>query len=1187
MSDLAKRLATLSPEKRKVLLRQLQKNQAVESPKQTILPRLQEGNIFPLSSAQQRLWFLDQLEPESAAYLIPGVLRFQGIIDIKSLQKSLQALVQRHEILRTTFSEQDRQPVQIIHTTMQVKLPLIDLQGLDHEQRTQVAQQLARQEAQRPCDLSQGPLLRTTILRQEQEVHILLLTQHHIITDGWSHSILTHELATLYHSYATGQPASLPTLPIQYVDYTLWQRQWLQEKMVKEQLAYWRTQLAAAPHLDLPTDHPRPAIQTYRGSSMTWQLPLALSEDLYELSRQQEVTLFMLLLASFQVLLMRYSRQSDISVGTSIANRHHAEVEGMIGFFVNTLVLRTNLSGDPTFQQLLQRVREVCLGAYTHQDLPVEYIAEVLERERDLSRSSLFQVMFALQNEPTRQSEFVNIQMSQLEIEHTLSKFDLSFFVEETAQGLYTMVEYSTELFEAETIQRMLGHWQVLLAAIVENPAQTIESLPLLTQDERQQLLVQWNQTSSTLAPPLSLHASFELQVERTPEAIALVYEEHCLTYRELNARANQLAHYLRSHGVSVDQPVGLFISRSLEVLIGLLGILKAGGAYVPLDASYPLKRLAFMLQDAGPAILLTQQAFLAQARELTTHQHIAASLLCLDQPPPELAQQATDNPHSGCLPENLAYVMYTSGSTGQPKGVALSHGALCNLMAWQEQDCPLRPGTVVLQFAPLGFDASCQELFSTWQRGGKIVELSSDEMRRDLERWFVPYAGLQNVAMWATQQEQTSRAHLQAIMTAGEQLQMTPAIVNWLRQMPGCILYNYYGPTESHVVTTQELCGDPAHWPLFPPIGRPISNTQIYVLDQHLQPVPIGVAGELYIGGVSLARGYFHRPEWTAERFIPDRWSPVPGARLYRSGDLARYRTDGAIEFLGRVDSQVKLRGYRIEPGEIETVLQAQPAVREAVVVLQERLDGEKSLVAYVVAVPGAHLSSEDLRGWLRQQVPDYMVPASLVFLDALPLTPSGKIDRQALPVPDQSPLHDGVVIGPRTPLEELICMIWADLLHLPPSQVSIHDNFFTLGGYSLLATQVISRLRQRVQVEVPVRRLFESPTVAVWLNGSSNFCARKMPPGGHRWWLGNDHRHFPSPLLNNGSGSLISWSQEILLICSPAPSLCKGKSPCRIWRRASRHWFSDMRVYARPLPNRTDRLCRSFMRADRYGYL
>ncbi|WP_149404649.1 non-ribosomal peptide synthetase, partial [Dictyobacter arantiisoli] len=1046
---------------------------------------------LPLSFAQQRLWFLDQLEPGSAAYLVPSALRMQGTIDIWRLEESLHALIQRHESLRTTFAEHDGQPLQVIHATRPVRLPLIDLQGLDPERREREAHYLAEQEAQRSCDLTQGPLLRTSILRLEREEHILLLTLHHIITDGWSNGILVRELTDLYRSFVAEQPSSLSPLPFHYADYALWQRQWLQGEVLEAQMAYWRTQLSAATLLDLPTDHPRPAIQSYRGASLTWQLPISLSENLQMLSRQQDVTLFMLLLASFQVLLMRYSGQSDISVGTPIANRQHEEIEGVMGFFVNTLVLRTDLSGSPTFQQVLQRVREVCLGAYAHQDLPFELLVESLEQVRDLSRSSLFQVMFVLQNAPGGQSEVAGIHMHPLEVQQTQSKFDLTLFVEETERGFSGTVEYSTELFEPETIQRLLGHWQVLLAAIVENPTQGIEDMPLLTQNEREQLLIQWNQTVALPVLPLTLHESFEQQVERTPETIALVYEEQHLTYRELNARANQLAHYLHLHGVSLDQPVGLFMPRSLELLIGLLGVLKAGGAYVPFDASYPLQRLTFMLQDANPALLLTQQAFLPHARALIEPLSASVPLLCLDQPPEELKQQSIDNLHVGCLPENLAYVMYTSGSTGQPKGVALPHEALRNLFDWHEQDCPLQPDTVVLQFAPISFDASCEELFTTWQRGGKIVELSSDEMRRDpetllalmereqIERWYVPYAGLQNMALWATQQSQPSRVQLQTIITAGEQLQVTPAIVNWLQHMPGCTLHNYYGPTESHVVTAHELHGEPAHWPLFPPIGRPISNTQIYILDRNLQSVPIRVAGELYIGGINLARGYIHKPDLTAERFVPHVWSQEPGTRLYRTGDLARYRPDGSIEFLGRVDQQIKLRGYRIEPGEIETVLQTHPAVQETVVVLREDTAEEKSLVAYVVVRPETYPGQEELRRWLGQQVPDYMVPASLVFLDVLPLTPSGKLDRRALPTPDQQILHDGVVIEPRTPLEELVRAIWADLLHLPPSQISIHDNFFMRGGYSLLATQVISRLRQRVQVAVPLRYLFEDPTV------------------------------------------------------------------------------------------------------------
>ncbi|GCF09825.1 hypothetical protein KDI_33890 [Dictyobacter arantiisoli] len=1046
-------------------------------------PRPQE---LPLSFAQQRLWFLDQLEPGSAAYLVPSALLVQGALDISGVEKSLQALMQRHESLRTTFTEQHGKPVQVIHTTGQIWLPLIDLQELDPEQREQEARHLAEQEARQSCDLTQGPLLRTVVVRMEPQTHVLLLTLHHIITDGWSNGILVRELTILYRSFAAGQSSPLPPLPIQYADYALWQRQWLQGEALATQMAYWREQLAGAPPLDLPTDHPRPAIQTLRGRNQAWQFSPTLSAQLQELSRQQDVTLFMLLLASFQVLLMRYNGQHDISVGTPIANRQQAEIEGVIGFFVNTLVLRTDLSGHPTFAQVLQRVREVCLGAYAHQDLPFEKVVEEIAPERDQSRSPLFQVMLALQNTPREQETLAGVHMYPLEVEHAVSKFDLTLFAEETEQVLHGILQYNTDLFEAETITRMLGHWQNLLEEVVQNPHVSVGEVSLLSATEQVQVLEQWNATRYEY-PQQGIHHLFERQALQNPDVVALVFEEQMLTYGELNRRANQLAHYLQKQGVRPEVVVGISMERCSEIAVGVLAILKAGGTYMPIDPSYPQQRLNYMLQDAHLTWLLTQKSLLPTFEGLTPD--VQRAYIYLDQPPAELYQQPDSNPASFMTRDQLAYVIYTSGSTGRPKGIMLPHQALLNLFIWQAHDLPLQRGTRVLQFAPLSFDVSCQEMFTTWQGGGTLVVLPDDELRRDpdavlqllarqqIERIFVPYVALQQLALAAEQQVNVPLA-LHSIITAGEQLQITQSIATWMQRLPESSLYNHYGPSESHVVTSYMLQDDPQRWATLPPIGRPINNTQIYVLDADMQPMPVGIAGELYIGGHNLARGYLARPELTAERFVAHPFAQEPGSRLYKTGDLARYRSDGNIEFLGRIDQQVKLRGFRVEPGEIEAVLTSHPSIKDSIVIVHKEHATASHLTAYVVPQTDQDLDVNEVHRFARGQLPEYMVPTFIISLPVFPLTPSGKIDRRSLPRPEQDmQFVDEVRMTPQTPIQELVASHWHEVLQR--SMISIDANFFDLGGHSLLATQIIGRLRQSFQIDLPVRSLFQFPTI------------------------------------------------------------------------------------------------------------
>jgi amino acid adenylation domain-containing protein len=1049
--------------------------------------------VFRTSFAQERLWFFDQFYPDSPVYNIPTAMRVPGMLNVEALERDLNEIVRRHEALRTTFAVIDGQPpMQVVVPALTLELPIVDLRKLPQAQRQSEAGRLANEEAQRPFDLARGPLLRALLLRLGDEDHVLVLTMHHIVSDGWSMGVLFRELNVLYGAYVAGRPSPLPELPIQYADFAHWQREWLQGEVLEAQLSYWKEQLKDTPAvLELPTDRPRPAVQSFRGALHYFVLPRPLSEELKALSRREDATLFMTLLAAFKTLLYRYTGQTDLVVGTPIANRTRAELEELIGFFVNTLALYTDLGGNPSFRELLGRVRAMTLEAYTHQDLPFERLVNELQPQRNLSYHPLFQVMFVLQNTlssiqasaevPRRAAEATGEYMSLPEIGTGTAKFDLTLSMAETGQGLVGAVEYNTDLFDAATIERMTRNFQVLLQGIVVQPEHPLSDLPILTPEERQRLLVEWNETQANFPKEVCIHQLFEAQVEKTPEVVALAFEDQRLmTYRELNARANQVGHYLRKQGVGPEVRVGLCVERSVEMIVGLLGVLKAGGAYVPLDPAYPQERLAFMLKDAQVSVLLTQQ------RLLDGLLSYKGQAICLDSDWETIAREHEDNLSTEVTADNLAYVIYTSGSTGKPKGVAMHHRPLVNLISWQILNSPT-PFCKALQFASLSFDVSFQEMFSTWCPGGTLVLITEDQRemakllhnlaKEEVERLFLPYVALQQLS-----QEATNRGlvleNLKEIITAGEQLHITRSIGKFFTLLKGCTLRNQYGPSESHVVTEFVLSGSPSHWPSLPPLGRPISNTRVYLLDAYLQPVPIGVTGELYIGGEGVARGYLGRPDLTAEKFIPDPFSEKQGGRLYRTGDLARYLPDGNIEFLGRIDRQVKLRGFRIELGEIEAVLTQHPRVREAVALVREEVSGDKRLVAYVVLEMREAVTSSELRSFLKHQLPEYMLPSNFVWLDALPLLPNGKVDREMLPVPDGlRPDLQERFVAPRTPIEGKLAQIWAQVLSL--KQVGVHDNFFELGGHSLLATQVIAQVRDVFQVELPLRRLFEGPTI------------------------------------------------------------------------------------------------------------
>jgi amino acid adenylation domain-containing protein len=1060
----------------------LKNGKSVEALPLLPIPR---SESIPLSFAQTRLWFLDRLQPDSAFYNIPLALRLFGQLNIVALQSSINEIIRRHEALRTNFAIVGDQPVQVIASTLSFQLPVVNLLHLSESQREIEAKRLATVEANRPFNLEQEPLLRGEVLQLGETEYVLLLTMHHIISDGWSLGVFVRELTELYQAFCTGKPPVLPELPVQYADFALWQRQWLTGEILETQLHYWKEQLKNAPNLlELPTDRARPAVQTFRGGYYYAAFSKELSAELATLSKQVGVTLFMTLLAAFQTFLYRYSGQDDIVVGTPVAGRNRRELEGLIGFFVNTLVLRTDLGGNPSFEQLLDRVREVALQGYTHQDLPFEQLVEALQPTRNLSYTPLFQVMFALDDAGVTSMELLDLAVSSYSVESATAKFDLTLSMENTADGLVAEWEYNSDLFDETTIVRMAEHFQTLLEGIVANSKQAISELPLLTPAERQQLLVEWNNTAKDYPQEKCIYQLFEEQVERTPDAVAVVFEEKQLTYRELNAKANQLANYLRSLGVEPEVLVGICVERSLEMIIGLLGILKAGGAYVPLDPNYPSERLAFMLEDSSVPVLLTQERLV---EKLPEH---SAYVVCLDSDWEKIAVHSKENPSIPVKPKNLAYVIYTSGSTGKPKGVLIQHESLVNYTTVASAEYRIQKCDRILQFSSISFDVSAEEIYTSLTSGATLV-LRTDTMLDSIQGFLqkckngeitvmaLPTAYWYELTAFLSQETLALPPSLRLVIIGGEKA-LSERLKTWLECVEQRVrLVNNYGPTEATVgATIYDLSvGDTKLKEL--PIGRPIGNVQTYILDGNRQPVPIGVPGELYIGGASLARGYLNRPELTDERFIPNPFSDSPTERLYKTGDLVRYLSDGNIEYVGRIDDQVKVRGFRIELGEIEAALSQHLSLLSAAVALREDIPGQKSLVAYIVPVQESAPSVGELRGFLKQQLPDYMIPNAFVTLPALPITPNGKVDRRVLPAPDINSLIQTLeFVAPQTPTEELAASIWEKVLGI--EQASVNDNFFELGGHSLLATQVVSQLNSSLGLHLPLSKLFELPTVA-----------------------------------------------------------------------------------------------------------
>ncbi|MDF0668421.1 MAG: amino acid adenylation domain-containing protein [Nitrospira sp.] len=1051
------------------------------------ISRVERDGPVPLSFAQQRLWVLAQLEPDGASYNLPIALRLSGTLDAAALERSVNELVRRHEVLRTTVSLSDGQPVQIVAPSSAVAVPVVTLDHLDKSEGDATVLRLATAEAQRPFELAYGPMLRVTLLKLDAEEHVLLLTMHHIVSDAWSSQILVREMTELYIAQVQGRPASLPELPVQYADFAIWQRQWLSGARLDRQVDYWKERLAGGLEpLNLPVDHARPPVQTSRGASLTLSLSPELSSAMIELSQREGVTLFMTLLAGFYALLFRYTGRTDLIVGSPIANRTRSEIEGLIGFFVNTLALRADLSGRQTVRELLALVRQVCLGAYTHQDVPFEKLVEVLQPVRDVSYSPIFQVMFELQNAPASELDIPGLHIGTVDVEPLTAKFDLTLTLCETESGLTASMEYNTDLFSTDSVMRMLRHYELILGDMAARSEAAIEELRLLTDEEEQRLLTDWNEGPSLQVPDGSFSQLFEARASKTPDSIAAVWLDRRVTYRELNRRANRVAHALLLEGVKPETVVALLGDRNLDFLAMLLGILKAGGIYLPLDAGHPDHRLAHMLGESRAPVLLTTEAYRQRVKPLTegVAENARPVLLTIEEIQSSVERDC--NPGTPWHAAQSVYVIYTSGSTGMPKGAMVEHRGLLNHLCGKVTTLRLTAADVIAQTASQCFDISVWQFLTPLLCGGRVC-IVPDDIAHDPVRLLrhVEEAGvtvletvpvlLQGMLDMATDSDDCNPElnKLRMVLPTGEVLS-GQLCCRWLARYPAIPLVNAYGPAEcADDVALHQIIESPDGEAASMPIGRPVPNLELYVLSSSLQPLPVGVAGELCVAGVGVGRGYLRNPAKTAEVFVPHPFAKEPGARLYRTGDMAHYLSNGVIQFVGRMDHQVKVRGVRIELGEVESQLLAHPDVHEAAVVTRKDARGDKRLVAYAAGP----VSSEALREFLRGRLPDSMVPSVIVVLESLPRNANGKLDRRSLPEPaGRDPRQ--TLVAPRTDMETRFAREWAEVLGLP--QVGIHDNFFDLGGHSLTAVQLVSRIQRMIGNPIALLDLFQAPTVA-----------------------------------------------------------------------------------------------------------
>jgi amino acid adenylation domain-containing protein len=1073
-------LAALSPEKR-ALLEALLKKKGAAAPEG--IPRRAQAGPAPLTFQQERLWYLDQLDPGRGAYNIPSAQLLRGPLDVDALRRALTEVVRRHESLRTVFRADDGAPVQIALPPYDVALPVDDLSAIPLDDRAAEMLRLVREEAARPFDLAAGPPFRAGLLRLAPEQHVLLMTLHHAVGDGWSLGVLFREVSALYGAFVDGKPSPLPPLPVQYADFAAWQRRHLAGDALGKELAWWRERLAGAPSvLELPTDRPRPAVASGRGGRERHVFSPELLAELQALARAEQATLFHVLLAAFSLLLSRYAGQDDVLVGSPVAGRKHPESEGLIGFFVNTLVLRTDLGGDPTFRQLLARVRQQTLDAHAHPDLPFERVVEELNPERSRSHTPLFQVMFVLQNSLGGRTTMPGVEVQAVDGITPAAKFDLTLSMMEVSRGLHATLDYAADLFDADTVRRMMANLGVLLRAAAADPDARLSALPLLADDEAERVLRGWNAADAAY-PTDPVHVLFERQAARTPDADAVVAADGTLSYAELNARANRLARRLIALGVGVESRVGLCFDRSAQALVAVMGILKAGGAYVPLDPGLPRDRMAHVAADSALRAIVT----LDRLAHLLPDS--GGEVIRLDVE--DFGGYAADDPGIDVPGQALAYAIYTSGSTGTPKGVMVPHAGVANLTHAFIQTHPFAAHQRILVIPPVSFDASVGDLFPATATGGALVfhpnpaELNAREIKRFCEAHGVNVVDAP-AALWKAWVDEVLPlgadalpAGLEMVMMGGESVDID-RVRAWETLTGGRVqLVNHYGPTEATVAASIELAfgGETVAEPVNLPIGRPLPNVRGYVVDARLRPVPQGAFGELVIGGAGVTRGYQNRPGQTAASFVPDPFSSEPGARMYRTGDRVRWLADGRLEFLGRADHQVKVRGFRIELGDVEAALRQLPAVREGVVTVREDVPGSLRLVAHLVPVEPATTPTE-LRDALRATLPDYMVPTAWVLMDALPLTPNGKVDRKALPAPEPGRGGAASYVAPRDEVEAAIAAAWEELLKTSP--VGVTDDFFELGGSSLLSVRLVDRVEQRLGVRVPLSALVAGGTVA-----------------------------------------------------------------------------------------------------------
>ena len=1058
MKDLSARIAALSPEQRALFEASL-KAKGLRAPQVDQIPRRprEDTNVFPTSIDQERLWFIEQLQPGNAAYNIFTASRITGPLDAAVMERVVNELLARHEVLRTVFTVVDDEPVQVIQPKLEITLTPFDLQSLPAEERMREALRLVTEDFSRPFDLEKGPLVRVGLLRLAHDDHVLHVNMHHTVTDRWSGAIFEEETGALYEAFVNNRPSPLPPLPVQYADYALWQRSRAESEIYRRQAEYWTRKLTGVPFvLEVPTDFPRPPIQNFRGARVYTRYSKRLLDALRELSRREGVTMFTLVLSAYKALLYRYTNQETILVGATFANRNRPELQKMVGYLLNLIVLSTDLSGNPTFRELLQRERATVLEGFANQDLPFGKLVQELRPVQDASRNPIVQHSLIYLDFPElKVMETLGLTAKHLDIDNGASRFDMTLAMTETEKGYEVDIEYPTDLYRRERVERMTKHLENILESVVVDPSQRLYDLPLLSENEKRQLLVEWNETKVEYPSRSCIHELFEAQVRRTPDAVALVFDGDSLTYRELNEQANRVARYLRAAGVDSGELVGLLMPRSLRMVAGLLGIVKAGAAYLPLDERFPAERLDFMLRDSGARVVFSDNDW------------------------DKIGGYSADDLDHEISSDQRLYVIYTSGSTGQPKGVEVSHRSAVNLLHSMSSQKLLNAADTVLAVTTLSFDIAAAEIYFPPLAGARVV-IASREVAADGVQLARLLANCGATVMQAT--PATWRLLLDAgwegdprlkVFSTGEALPrpLADQLVERCAE-----LWNLYGPSETTIFSSV-IRVTPDTGPV--PIGPPLSNTRFYVVDQFMNPVPIGIYGELCIGGAGLAHGYLNRPELTAEKFIPDPFGTDAGARSYRTGDLMRYREDGNLEFAGRLDHQVKVRGFRIELGEVEAALSRHEAVRAAVVVARAERPGEQRLVAYVVGGQDRLPTASEWRTFLIQHLPEYMIPSVFINLEALPLLPNGKVNRRALPAPDSSrPELRRPFAAPENPTQSRLVQLWMNVLAL--DRVGINDDFFELGGDSILATRLVSRVRRTFGVELPLRELFWKPTVS-----------------------------------------------------------------------------------------------------------